>query len=606
MTPPSDATSPAPKRVSKHLTIAALILGAALVAMTYAEVPLVGAEMHVTIACLITIALVWAIKPARQFARRIAGGINSLSPRWLTVIAWGIAILVMLYLPFAAWWQGRVLQLEIQDELSYGVMARIFASGRLWMPAHPLQDALETFYVFITPVYGSMYFPGAGFFYAIAAYFNQPLWMMAVIIAGWTCAMLFRVLARATEPSWALVSVLLLVSLPHFRSFATHAMSHMPVLACVLSCYWFFIKWRDKPTQTRTIFASLFAGLALITRPFDALMLLLPVALSAFTIARRGPGLWRWVLIATVCLAPFASLQMLINYGFTANVLKTPFAAYFDQYMPNAGFGFHAPDVASRPQTQLAQKIDFYDYFASGFMKSHTLQQVATLHFWQLRLTTMMFALCAIRLALGLIPLGIIRSWQSPDWSLAAGFVLLFAGYVFYPFYLTWYSLPGVAGFLMIGWFALTALEDRFGKSIGRVREAVMCGMIVTATFTQPFWWSRSIDQVVMQSPELQQINTMIRQHVQAPAIVFFKYRQIANYTSQHEPVYNLQKANIDESDVIRVHSLSDVQDRTVLRYYHSLGQDRNVYYVDRARATITPLGKVSELIDAHHLSPRD
>ncbi len=55
--------------------------------------------------------------------------------------------------------QGRDLFPKTHDDCSYAIGMQMMARFRLWMPAHPLADFFDSFYIVVRPVYCSLYFP---------------------------------------------------------------------------------------------------------------------------------------------------------------------------------------------------------------------------------------------------------------------------------------------------------------------------------------------------------------------------------------------------------------------------------------------------------------
>src|SRR5207237_332268 len=113
------------------------------------------------------------------------------SRRAARIIAVCICIGSTLYLIADAQLEHRSFTLKYQDEFSYSIQTNMLAHGRLWMPAHPLPEFFDSFQFLATPIYGSIYFPGASLMYAPGAWLDLPRWLVPVLLSGIVAAMLY-------------------------------------------------------------------------------------------------------------------------------------------------------------------------------------------------------------------------------------------------------------------------------------------------------------------------------------------------------------------------------------------------------------------------------
>lgn len=537
----------------------------------------------------------------RRVVARMFDKINALSLRGQFWVAMTLIPAVAIYLPVIARTQGRTFDAVIHDELSYLLMARIFASGRLWMPALPasLQDAFESFYIFTTPVYGSMYFPGAGLIYAVPLAIGLPAWVGAATIAGVFAAMLFRVLGKLFTPACGLASVCGLLGVTQFRWFSTHIMSHVPLAAAVVLAYWAYFRWDETRTRRWLAAFAAFGAYAAITRPYDAVLFLLPPAVVVVVkLIRTGPrpAVVGLALVA-ICVAPFLALQLTINRAYTGDVFQTPFERYFDQYMPNAGFGFHQVDPNVRPDTRLRQKLEFYDTFAADQMQFHGIDDVMGTAFWSRRLMYCFSGTYGYPFALLLLPLGLAAAFRSRAWVVAVGVPVFLFGYTPYVHFLAWYSTGAIAAMFVCYWASIQPLAWLTGVSVKTMQNAFVAATFALGLVGQPFWYGRTHDQIIFDSPIVKTINQVLETRVKTPALVLFVYGGAHAYVSQHEPVYNLETAWPDDASVIRVHALGTEQDVRVLRYYQKLNGSRHIYLFDRRSMTLASYGTIDEFL---------
>ena len=86
-----------------------------------------------------------------------------------------------------------------------------------------------------------------------------------------------------------------------------------------------------------------------------------------------------------------------------------------------------------------------------------------------------------------------------------------------------------------------------------------------------------------------------IPQSVQKPAIVLFRYT--TGDLVHEEPVYNVDVVNPDDAPIIRAHDFGELRNQELFEYYAARQPQRNVYLFDRRTRTLTPLGKVADLV---------
>ena len=122
--------------------------------------------------------------------------------------------------------QDRDFFAKTHDECAYLIQTQMLARGKLWMPAHPLPDFFDSFYVLTTPKYASITFPGSAMFFVPALWLHLPTWIIPVIIiANIPARLLIKSLA---QPLW-LMSHLVIASLivsVLARSFWRFALQH--------------------------------------------------------------------------------------------------------------------------------------------------------------------------------------------------------------------------------------------------------------------------------------------------------------------------------------------------------------------------------------------
>jgi len=167
------------------------------------------------------------------------------------------------------------------DEFSHLLLGDTLAHGRLANPTHPMWRHFETIHVLERPTYSSMYFPGQGIFLGFGELVAHCPWagvLLSVALAG---AAVCWALQGWLPPAWALAGGLLFVLRFGFFSYWIDSYwgGAVPALGGALAigaCP----RIRRCPGFGSALPAA--AGLALlgISRPFDAVMLCLPLGVA--------------------------------------------------------------------------------------------------------------------------------------------------------------------------------------------------------------------------------------------------------------------------------------------------------------------------------------
>jgi hypothetical protein len=129
----------------------------------------------------------WFVTLARDKTRAvIAVGLLSVGLR--------VALLPLLGIPQPRW----------NDEFSYLLAGKTFASGRLTNPTPPQWVHFETFHVIMQPSYMSMYTPGQGLVLGFGQRFSGYPWLGVLLITAIMCSALTWMLQGWMPPTWAL------------------------------------------------------------------------------------------------------------------------------------------------------------------------------------------------------------------------------------------------------------------------------------------------------------------------------------------------------------------------------------------------------------------
>jgi len=554
------------------------------------------------------------------------------SPRTRRGIALAIWIGSSLFLYSTQRYEKIPIHPKFHDEFSYLIQMRMLASGRLWMPAIPCPDFFDTFYVLVTPVYASMYFPGAAMMYVPGLLLHLPYVVAPLAAAGLCAAMLYLIVAEILDGASAILAVLILLSLAMFRMTSIMLMAQIPTLLLGLIMTWAALNWRrDVKGGPRRNFAGgrwlallgAAAGWAAITRPADALCFAIVLAsVMAMDLWSKPWRFWGRTAACVIAAAlPFLAIQLILNRNVTGHWLTTPFAYYTDINYPGA-FGFHegqAPlHVSNVPEKQL-----FYEMYAKDVIERHQLRNVgaALKGEWALVSSLAMpdpfFWLTT--------PLSILALWDRRRWAVwgvLPAYLVVLAGYAFgaiFPHYVV-VVMPAT---ILLCILPIRFLTDTFPRRAAMIRTMTGLAMIGLSLANLP-QLDRIVHDQYFETPELEQIDKDLARGVSLPAVVLFHFnrdaiiggRRVTNNPSV-EPVFNAGVAWPDEASIIRAHDLNadvsaigkpDDRDRPLYEYYWRLDPRRVFYLYDRGRETerLRRLGTATEMARETAATPRN
>ena len=244
---------------------------------------------------------------AGGFFRKIERAFGSLARRQgLAVLSVGLATLLLriailpvspIPLPF------------VPDDFSFQLAGDTFAHGRLANPAPEMWTHFESIHITMQPTYVSMYFPAQGL--ALAAgkvLFGNP-WFAVLILSALMCSGICWMLQAWLPPSWALAGGVIAIIRLGLFSYWVNTYSGGGLITALGGA----LVLGSLPRLTRNPHAHygfpMGIGIALLvlTRPYEGMLLCLPVAFVLGRWALRGAN-----RPATPVLLRRAALPLLI------------------------------------------------------------------------------------------------------------------------------------------------------------------------------------------------------------------------------------------------------------------------------------------------------
>lgn len=226
------------------------------------------------------------------------------------------------------------------DEIIQVFQARIFATGKLWLPPPQFPEFTSSMLLIDSgKVYGQ--FPAGGpAMLALGSLLGRE-WIVgpvAGVVSAWT----FARLLRRIEPSLFVRRLALgLFALAPFVVFMSGShMNHVTTTMWLLiATAALFDATSETPRRASALVTGLALGMAATIRPVDAAAFALPAGIWLLARALRQQSRWRDVIVAGVGVALPMTTLLAVNWATTGAPLRF---GYTVMWGASQGLGFHA------------------------------------------------------------------------------------------------------------------------------------------------------------------------------------------------------------------------------------------------------------------------
>jgi hypothetical protein len=515
--------------------------------------------------------------------------------------------------------EGFAIVPTYQDEFSYLIQMRMLQHGRLLMPQHPCADFFDTFYMFVKPVYASMYFPGAAMMFVPALWLHLPWFVGPLAASGLCVALVYLTLAEVLDGASGILGVLMLVSIGVFRMISTMAMANAPALALGLAMTYAALRWIATGRTRWLLLLGFAAGWSAITRPVDGLCFAIATGSAiALHLGLRNPRLWIKTIAAIVLPAlPFLLFQLWLNHKIVGDWFKSPFGLYTDLYYPGAFSFYH--NFLPQHVSNLTQKQYFYDSFAKPVIESHLLSTLFTNTGVLVGDLAFITHFAIIDPFIWLIaPFSLLAMWKRSYWIVWAIIplsLMILSTYAFSTVLPQHFVFTFPAAILLC-LLPIRFLTETFPNYSAMIRTVLSLGIVFLCCASMPWFDPIQMDHFFVPM-ELKAIDQTLSTDVAAPAVVMFHFnrdtlidgKRVTDNPSE-EPVFNSDVSWPDDAPIIRAQDLNPSvasvgkpgdADLPLYEYYARTAPNRVFYLFDRAggNGKLSRLGTAGDLIRA-------
>jgi TgpA N-terminal domain len=495
----------------------------------------------------------------------------------------------------------------LPDDFSFLLAADTFAAGHLTNPTPAMWTHFESIHITMQPTYTSMYFPGSGLVLAVGQVLFHNPWLTNVCVNALMCAALCWMLQSWIPPNWALLGgflAVLRIGLFSYWINTFYGGSALPAAlggALVLGAL-----PRMKKTARLRYGMLLSLGIAILalTRPYEGVLLCVPVAVVLIHWARRGTNRPKPIVLLRRAALPLALLLATLcwfgyyNYRSFGSPTTLPYTVDRAQYGIVPYFIWQP--LRPEPHYRYDVIAHYYEHEVGYYQKVHSIRGYLPATLDKAVGVIVFYAGFALLLPLIMARRVLLDRRVRFLVLCVAAFVASMSIEIFtFPHYLS----PFLAALYALGLQAMRHLRvwklkgSPVGRTFVRLSIANCLLLSVASVFASPLhlkvpewprvrWdsaWQSTADEGIARARIADDLEQLL-----GPQLA------IVRYTPGHNPLdeWVFNRADIDASKVVWAREGDAAANSELLRYYHA----RQAWLIepDTVPATVIPYPALS------------
>lgn len=210
---------------------------------------------------------------------------------------------------------------HIPDETAYVFQAKIFAGNRLWVPPPPMPEFFTHPHILVSPGrWSSKYPPMWSVLLSLGTRLDLT-WMVDPVLGALTGILMFLLARGLAGRGAGILALLFALTSPFFVLMGACLMSHMAAALFVTGFVLFALRGKESQRSRDFFLSGSCLGATVLTRPYEAALVLLPVGLYLivnFLRIKNRPKPFHLVLFFCLGAYPF-----LVGY-FAWNMMQSP------------------------------------------------------------------------------------------------------------------------------------------------------------------------------------------------------------------------------------------------------------------------------------------
>ena len=486
------------------------------------------------------------------------------------------------------------------DDFSFQLGADTFMHGRLANPTPAMWIHFESIHIDLRPTYVSMYFPGQSLAMALGKLLFGNSWIGLLLVSAAMCGGICWMLQAWFPSRWALAGGLIAVIHLGLFTYWTNTYSGGALVAALGGALLLGAagRWKRNPSIGNHLILATGAGLLAITRPYEGVLLCLPVGWFLFRYVRKktinAGTLVRNALPGAVLLICILAWLGLYNYRAFGSPFTLPYTINRSTYAVAPYYVWQK----ERPAPE------YHHEEIKRFYLGHELDQYKKIHSWSGFLPQTLIKLIQGVLffaGIAFLPLLFAAPHALRDKRmrfLVLCLAVLIAGLSIEVYFIPHYVAPFTAAIYALGIQCMRHLcqwrpaRSKIGLAIVRLSMTVCilvacrrpfneCLGMPISPYPQSNWTSSWYGPDHF-GAERKRIQNQLKK-MPGNQLVFVQY------SPEHEPsdewVYN--SADIEHSRVIWARSMGTTEDRKLLDYYRT--RTAWIVYPDRDPVALEP-----------------